>query len=547
MALNKLTADALVDGTLSSDTLATASVTNDKLNSNIISSQTAIGVVDSTNDTLLIYDNSTTSLKKVAVNSLLSTSDVTEGTNLYYTDERVDDRVAALIVGGNNITATYNDAAGTLTIDGQPGYADSDVATYLSGNLDTSIIPDTDSSYDIGSASYKIRDLYLSNNSLHIGENTLSTNASKLLFNGEDVMDYANITSKPTTLTGYGITDGYANSDVATYLSGNGYATASSIIADITASAPSTLDTLNELAAALGDDPNFATTVTNSIATKASITYVDSSIAAIPATNFESITSDILPYLDEVYDIGSTTSRWYDAFISNSININTATLYGDSSGFSTTSDLVVGSVLTDQLLLSDNLITPDATSVRQYLGDKGVVIINGNLDVDGDWLQVPRVGGTNDVLGEVTADVIGVAGVIRFNVTGNTFEGHDGTEWGSLGGISADAEGNATIDANLIVTGDIISLSDETLKENVTPITSALEKVLALNGVYYNLKTDPNTRHMGLIAQNVETQAEELVYTSNGKKAVAYGNSVALLIEAIKELKAEIEVLKNGV
>ncbi|MGY8866839.1 MAG: hypothetical protein ACKVJK_14675, partial [Methylophagaceae bacterium] len=33
-------------------------------------------------------------------------------------------------------------------------------------------------------------------------------------------------------------------------------------------SAPSTLDTLNELAAALGDDPNFATTVTNSIATK---------------------------------------------------------------------------------------------------------------------------------------------------------------------------------------------------------------------------------------------------------------------------------------
>ena len=40
------------------------------------------------------------------------------------------------------------------------------------------------------------------------------------------------------------------------------------IIAQITDSAPATLDTLNELAAALGDDPNFATTVTNSIATK---------------------------------------------------------------------------------------------------------------------------------------------------------------------------------------------------------------------------------------------------------------------------------------
>jgi len=45
------------------------------------------------------------------------TTNVVEGTNLYYTDERVDDRVSALIVGGTNLTATYDDAAGTLTLD----------------------------------------------------------------------------------------------------------------------------------------------------------------------------------------------------------------------------------------------------------------------------------------------------------------------------------------------------------------------------------------------------------------------------------------------
>jgi hypothetical protein len=39
-------------------------------------------------------------------------------------------------------------------------------------------------------------------------------------------------------------------------------------VAALVDSAPATLDTLNELAAALGDDPNFATTVTNSLATK---------------------------------------------------------------------------------------------------------------------------------------------------------------------------------------------------------------------------------------------------------------------------------------
>ena len=57
--------------------------------------------------------------------------------------------------------------------------------------------------------------------------------------------------------------------DVATYLSTNGYDTSTNIIATITDSAPLTLDTLNELAAALGDDPNFATTVSTSLGLKA--------------------------------------------------------------------------------------------------------------------------------------------------------------------------------------------------------------------------------------------------------------------------------------
>jgi hypothetical protein len=45
-----------------------------------------------------------------------STSDLSEGSNLYFTDERVDDRVSNLVVGGTGITATYDDAANSLTI-----------------------------------------------------------------------------------------------------------------------------------------------------------------------------------------------------------------------------------------------------------------------------------------------------------------------------------------------------------------------------------------------------------------------------------------------
>ena len=61
----------------------------------------------------------------------------------------------------------------------------------------------------------------------------------------------------------------YTNARVGSYLSSNGYDTSSNIIAAITDSAPVLLDTLNELANAIGDDENFSTTITDSIALKA--------------------------------------------------------------------------------------------------------------------------------------------------------------------------------------------------------------------------------------------------------------------------------------
>ena len=64
---------------------------------------------------------------------LADTDALSEGSsNLYFTNERVDDRVAALIVGGSNITATYDDAAGTLTLAGSAAYTDGDARQAIS-------------------------------------------------------------------------------------------------------------------------------------------------------------------------------------------------------------------------------------------------------------------------------------------------------------------------------------------------------------------------------------------------------------------------------
>ena len=69
----------------------------------------------------------------------LTTANVAEGANLYYTDERVDDRVNALIVDGEGITTTYNDSGGTLTIDAEEATASNKgVASFASADFDVS-------------------------------------------------------------------------------------------------------------------------------------------------------------------------------------------------------------------------------------------------------------------------------------------------------------------------------------------------------------------------------------------------------------------------
>jgi hypothetical protein len=87
--------------------------------------------------------------------------------------------------------------------------------------------------------------------------------------------------------------------------------------------------------------------------------------------------------------------------------------------------------------------------------------------------------------------------------------------------------------------------SDATLKTNVETLTGSLDAVQALRGVSFDW-IDNGGSEIGVIAQEVEAVLPALVNTNDqGIKTVKYGNMVAVLIEAVKELKAEIEELKK--
>ena len=97
------------------------------------------------------------------------------------------------------------------------------------------------------------------------------------------------------------------------------------------------------------------------------------------------------------------------------------------------------------------------------------------------------------------------------------------------------------------------SPSDIRLKENIEVIPNALDKVSQLQGITFNYKKD-GKKSTGLIAQELEKVLPEVVYDTHeiGNddeefKAVRYGNTVGLLVEAIKELKTKVEELKNKI
>lgn len=121
--------------------------------------------------------------------------------------------------------------------------------------------------------------------------------------------------------------------------------------------------------------------------------------------------------------------------------------------------------------------------------------------------------------------------------------GHTTSE-GAIGiSIQSNYVGSISAAGNLYMSGNITAFSDAKLKTDIVKITNALDKVSQING-YTFTRTDTGARQTGVIAQEVQKVLPEVVSTNDEHLSVAYGNMVGLLIEAIKELKAEIESLK---
>tara|TARA_B100002019_G_C21198802_1_gene562834 strand:- start:203 stop:1198 length:996 start_codon:yes stop_codon:yes gene_type:complete len=94
----------------------------------------------------------------------------------------------------------------------------------------------------------------------------------------------------------------------------------------------------------------------------------------------------------------------------------------------------------------------------------------------------------------------------------------------------------------VVATGDVTAFSDERLKSKIKTLDGT--RAFEMRGVSYE---KDGKQGSGVIAQELEKIAPELINNSGEYKSVAYGNIVGYLIEAVKHLKEEVEELKGKV
>ena len=123
------------------------------------------------------------------------------------------------------------------------------------------------------------------------------------------------------------------------------------------------------------------------------------------------------------------------------------------------------------------------------------------------------------------------------------------TSGNQIASLKIDKDGNTICRANITAFG---SLSDRRLKDSIEPIKQAVTKVQQLEGVTFQYKKD-GKRSTGLIAQDLEKVLPEAVYTTTDIEgteehlAIHYGNTVGLLVNAIKEQQQTIDELTKRI
>ena len=275
-------------------------------------------------------------------------------------------------------------------------------------------------------------------------------------------------------------------------------------VAGIVDSSPAALNTLNELAAALGDDANYATTTATSIGTK-------------------------LPKSGGAMTGAITTNSTFDG---RNVSVDGTKLDGIAAGATNISN-------NNQLTNGAGYITSFTNTTYTGDGNYGITLSGTTFRLEDDRRR-----------NATYADV----------KSGNThdytfYDASIGIKWFTAGleEMRLENDGDLHVDGNIIAYSTTVS--DERLKTDIVKIDGALDKVAQLNGYTFTYTAD-GKKSAGVIAQEVKKVLPSAITESTlplkmGEDdeteymTVQYDQLIGLMIEAVKELKAEVAELKG--
>ncbi len=215
----------------------------------------------------------------------------------------------------------------------------------------------------------------------------------------------------------------------------------------------------------------------------------------------------------------STANTFEQWLIATQSLIAFANSISDSSGGTFTSNT------------SEYIITGDLT-----VGDTVTAV---NVDTDAITFIVAT--GNNITSNNITSNNI----TVNDTITTNNIIISNSITIGSTVTVSNIIANNVT--ANLVTAVNINTPSDVALKDNIIRITNSLDILEKITGLTFNWKSD-GVKSYGVSAQEIEKVLPEIVNTRNdGFKGVNYLNLIAFLIEAVKDLKKDINEIKNQI
>ena len=280
--------------------------------------------------------------------------------------------------------------------------------------------------------------------------------------------------------------------------------------------------------------------VANGIAT------LDSS-GQVPSAQLPSFVDDILEYANlasfpttgetgKIYveTTGNTTYRWSGTAYVKITSGEVSSVAG-KTGVVTLTKADVGLADVDNTAdASKNVATASKLTTARTING---ISFNGSANIlIADATKLPLAGGT-------------LTGALKVNNTTASTSATTGAIT-TTGGVGI---GGALFTTGAITSANsITAYSDSRIKDNIVVIDDALTKVSKLKGVTYNRidVDDKDKRYVGLIAQDVQAVMPEAVNINNDEintLSVDYQGLVGLLVESIKELKLELDVLKEKV